>query len=164
MGLGFKMNWSIVWVIMGRRRVSSERRRSSCSSFNLWLLGQRWPNKEVQTNKLNLTLYNRTRSVDVILCYHIFLYFLSDCLYHYIMSAYQYGHCYHYTGLLNCMSWTHSANNIAMTVHDHWMIYSLKDIHGLVSTQLCKPVSHNILMNWQLRWHLGGVSKTLMSS
>ena len=30
MDLGFKMNWSIVWVIMGRRRVSSERRRSSC--------------------------------------------------------------------------------------------------------------------------------------
>ena len=33
MDLGFKMNWSIVWVIMGRRGVSSERRRSSCSSF-----------------------------------------------------------------------------------------------------------------------------------
>ena len=29
----FKMTWSIVWVIMGRRGVSSERRRSSCSSF-----------------------------------------------------------------------------------------------------------------------------------
>ena len=28
MDLGFKMNWSIVWVIMGRRGVSSERRRS----------------------------------------------------------------------------------------------------------------------------------------
>ena len=33
MDLGFKMNWSIVWVIMGRRGVSSERRRSSCSSL-----------------------------------------------------------------------------------------------------------------------------------
>ena len=33
MDLGFKMNWSIVWVIMGRRGVSSERRRSSCSSY-----------------------------------------------------------------------------------------------------------------------------------
>ena len=30
--LGSDMNWSIVWVIMGRRGVSSERRRSSCSS------------------------------------------------------------------------------------------------------------------------------------
>ena len=29
MDLGFKMNWSIVWVIMGRRGVSSEHRRSS---------------------------------------------------------------------------------------------------------------------------------------
>ena len=27
------MNWSIVWVIMGRRGVSSECRRSSCSSY-----------------------------------------------------------------------------------------------------------------------------------
>ena len=35
MDLGFKMNWSIVWVIMGRRGVSSERRRSSCSSYDL---------------------------------------------------------------------------------------------------------------------------------
>ena len=33
MDLGFKMNWSIVWVIMGRRGVSSEHRRSSCSSW-----------------------------------------------------------------------------------------------------------------------------------
>ena len=33
MDLGFKMNWSIVRVITGRRGVSSERRRSSCSSF-----------------------------------------------------------------------------------------------------------------------------------
>ena len=33
MDLGFKMNWSIVWVIMGRQGVSSERRRSSCSSY-----------------------------------------------------------------------------------------------------------------------------------
>ena len=39
MDLGFKMNWSIVWVIMGRRGVSSERRRSSCSSwFRLWFI------------------------------------------------------------------------------------------------------------------------------
>ena len=29
--LGFNMNWSVVWVIMGRRGISSERRRSSCS-------------------------------------------------------------------------------------------------------------------------------------
>ena len=29
------MNWSIVWVIMRRRGVSSERRRSSCSSFGI---------------------------------------------------------------------------------------------------------------------------------
>ena len=28
MDLGFKMNWSIIWVIMGQRGVSSERRRS----------------------------------------------------------------------------------------------------------------------------------------
>ena len=34
MDLGFKMNWSIVWVIMGRRGVSSECRRSSCSSVS----------------------------------------------------------------------------------------------------------------------------------
>ena len=33
MDLGFKMNWSIVWVIMGWWGVSSEHRRSSCSSF-----------------------------------------------------------------------------------------------------------------------------------
>ena len=33
MDLGFKTNWSIVWVIMGRQGVSSERRRSSCSSW-----------------------------------------------------------------------------------------------------------------------------------
>ena len=33
MDLGFKMNWSILWVIMGRRGVSSERRSSSCSSW-----------------------------------------------------------------------------------------------------------------------------------
>ena len=33
MDLGFKMNWSIVWVIMGRQGVSSECRRSSCSSL-----------------------------------------------------------------------------------------------------------------------------------
>ena len=33
MDLGFKMNWSIVWVIMGRRGVSSERRRS-CYIYN----------------------------------------------------------------------------------------------------------------------------------
>ena len=33
MDLGFKTNWSIVWVITGRRGVSSERRRSSCSSW-----------------------------------------------------------------------------------------------------------------------------------
>ena len=33
MDLGFKTNWSIVWVIMVRRRVSSEHRRSSCSSL-----------------------------------------------------------------------------------------------------------------------------------
>ena len=32
MDLGFKTNCSIVWVITGRRGVSSERRRSSCSS------------------------------------------------------------------------------------------------------------------------------------
>ena len=31
--LGFNMNWSVVWVIMGRRGVSSERRRSSCSHY-----------------------------------------------------------------------------------------------------------------------------------
>ena len=36
MDLGFKMNWSIVWVIMGWRGVSSERRRSSCSSCD-WI-------------------------------------------------------------------------------------------------------------------------------
>ena len=36
--LGFKTNWSIVWVIMVRRGVSSERRRSSCSSFYLVFL------------------------------------------------------------------------------------------------------------------------------
>ena len=34
MDLGFKINWSIVSVIMGQRGVSSERRRSSCSSFS----------------------------------------------------------------------------------------------------------------------------------
>ena len=33
MDLGFKTNCSIVWVITGRRGVSSERRRSSCSSL-----------------------------------------------------------------------------------------------------------------------------------
>ena len=33
--LGFKTKWSIVWVIMGRRGVSSERWRSSCSSYSL---------------------------------------------------------------------------------------------------------------------------------
>ena len=33
MDMGFKMNWSMVWVIMGRRGVSSERRHSSCTSF-----------------------------------------------------------------------------------------------------------------------------------
>ena len=31
--LGFNMNWSIVWVIMGQQVVSSERKRSSCSSY-----------------------------------------------------------------------------------------------------------------------------------
>ena len=31
--LGFNMNWSVVWVIMGRRGISSERRRSSCSHY-----------------------------------------------------------------------------------------------------------------------------------
>ena len=35
MDMGFKMKWSIVWVIMRRRGVSSERRRSSCSSFKI---------------------------------------------------------------------------------------------------------------------------------
>ena len=34
------MNWSIVWVITGRRGVSSERRRSSCSSYSCWWLGE----------------------------------------------------------------------------------------------------------------------------
>ena len=34
MDLGFKTNWSIVWVITGRWGVSSERMRSSCSSSN----------------------------------------------------------------------------------------------------------------------------------
>ena len=33
MDLGFKTNWSIVWIIIGQRGVSSERRRSSCSSL-----------------------------------------------------------------------------------------------------------------------------------
>ena len=32
------MNWSIVWVIMGRRGVSSERWRSSCSSLDYHLI------------------------------------------------------------------------------------------------------------------------------
>ena len=31
--LGSNKNWSIVWVVMGRWGVSSERKRSSCSSF-----------------------------------------------------------------------------------------------------------------------------------
>ena len=31
--LGSNMNWSVVWVIMGRQGVSSECRRSSCSSI-----------------------------------------------------------------------------------------------------------------------------------
>ena len=42
MDLGFKMNWSIVWVIMGRQGVSSERRRSSCSSYILWTNDATW--------------------------------------------------------------------------------------------------------------------------
>ena len=36
MDLGFKMNWSIIRVITGRRGVSSERRRSSCSSYHYY--------------------------------------------------------------------------------------------------------------------------------
>ena len=37
MDLELKKNWSVVWVIMGRRGVSSERRRSSCSSYR-WVM------------------------------------------------------------------------------------------------------------------------------
>ena len=42
MDLGFKTNWSLVWVITWRRGVSSERRRSSCSSsiLNLSVFSQ----------------------------------------------------------------------------------------------------------------------------
>ena len=45
--LGSNMNWSIVWVIMGRQGISSERRHSSCSSLHrcdkeriLWYNGE----------------------------------------------------------------------------------------------------------------------------
>ena len=60
MSLGSNMNWPIVWVTIERRGVSSERRRSSCSSCNCFTI----PASKSRSNMNNTELFRmNTRSI-----------------------------------------------------------------------------------------------------